>query len=166
MRQETFSQEKPKHPFRIENVRNGKCTILFLDEIKKYKIIDEDGAESTNYKYYQYVMDNVPYRTNLEAIIQNDLEGWLNKAKTLDREVVANDIRKKRNTLLDESDKEMCIDRLGLPIPKGDTFEDWLPFLKQLSEKLSSPTANYRQELRDISKQKDFPYDVEWPKEV
>ena len=114
--------------------------------------------------YQKYVMENVPYRKNLENIIQENLSDWLNSAKEQDRERAEKEVREKRNELLSKSDKEMCIDRLGLEKPSGNTFKEWLPFLTKIADKMSSPEAEYRQQLRDITKQDGFPYDVVYPK--
>ena len=65
--------------------------------------------------------------------------------------------RKIRNKLLDESDKEMTLDRLGL-----DT-STVTKFIVSLSKIFSGSWAVYRQALRDLPTQAGFPFDVEFP---
>ncbi len=74
-----------------------------------------------------------------------------------DEEQAAYLIRKIRNKLLDESDKEMSLDRLGL-----DTTSI-TKFLTSLGSIFAGEWAVYRQALRDITAQEGFPYNVTFP---
>lgn len=74
-----------------------------------------------------------------------------------DEQAAAEAARALRNRLLDLSDKEMSLDRLGL---NTSSAIDFLASLKQI---FSSDWAVYRQVLRDIPKQEGFPFDVVWP---
>ena len=73
----------------------------------------------------------------------------------------------RRNKLLEDTDKEMCLDRLNLKMPKELTSSNLLAgiteFFEGLANIFNGSMAKYRQELRDITKQKDFPYNVIWP---
>lgn len=71
--------------------------------------------------------------------------------------------RKIRNKLLDECDKEMVLDRLGLEAPNGSTFSAWLGFLKTLGDSFSNAWAQYRKALRDLPEQEGFPFNIEFP---
>lgn len=42
MKQKTYSDIRPEKNFSIENIENGKCTVLFFDNIQ------EEIQESTN----------------------------------------------------------------------------------------------------------------------
>lgn len=42
MKQKTYSDIRPEKNFSIENIENGKCTVLFFDDIQ------EEKQESTN----------------------------------------------------------------------------------------------------------------------
>ena len=68
------------------------------------------------------------------------------------------EIREKRNQLLTESDKYMALDRLDLDTSTA------IKFLASLKNIFNNDYAKYRQALRDITKQPNFPYDVEFPK--
>lgn len=140
MRQKTFSSERPKKPFQIENVRNGYCTVLFFDNIEEFE--DEEG--NTNYKYDLYVLDKVNYRETLEDTITNDAEEWLSKAIELDYQDASKQIRAKRDKLLSETDWTQMKDTA-------------------LTKTEVQRYAGYRQALRDIPQQEGFPYDVEFP---
>ena len=43
------------------------------------------------------------------------------------------------------------------------TFSSWITFFKDLGKAISGDMAKYRQELRDITKQAGFPYNVVFP---
>ena len=73
-------------------------------------------------------------------------------------------IRRYRNALLSQSDKEVSLDRLNLTMPSGATFKGWFDFIRQVGEMLTGDWAQYRQALRDIPQQEGFPFNVEWPK--
>lgn len=62
-----------------------------------------------------------------------------------------------RNKLLDSSDKEMSLDRLGLDTSTATKF------VASLVKVFSGAWAQYRQQLRDIPEQAGFPFNVEFP---
>lgn len=74
-----------------------------------------------------------------------------------DKQAAAEAARALRNRLLDLSDKEMSLDRLGL---NTSSAIDFLASLKQI---FSSDWAVYRQALRDIPQQEGFPFDISFP---
>lgn len=80
-------------------------------------------------------------------------------------EEAANYARQIRNKLLEETDAQMALDRLSLPIPTSTPtwIEDWLPFLRALGEVLSGDWAKYRQELRDLPSQEGWPFNIQFP---
>lgn len=86
-----------------------------------------------------------------------------NACEIEDAESAAAFARKIRNKLLEESDKEMSLDRLGLTVPSGSTFTVWLSFLRNLGDVLSNSWAVYRQALRDLPQQEGFPFNVTFP---
>ena len=71
--------------------------------------------------------------------------------------------RKIRNKLLADSDSRMALDRLGISVPSGSTFTAWLSFLRGLGEVLLGSWASYRQQLRDLTQQPGFPFDIIFP---
>lgn len=77
--------------------------------------------------------------------------------------VEAAKVRAQRDRLLAETDREMCLDRLGLEVPEGISFSEWLSFFRKLGAAVIGDMARYRQELRDIPKQEGFPYSVVFP---
>lgn len=72
-------------------------------------------------------------------------------------EEAANLARKIRNKLLDQSDKQMSLDRLGLDTSSGAKF------IASISKIFSGAWASYRQALRDIPQQSGFPFNVTFP---
>ena len=65
--------------------------------------------------------------------------------------------RKIRNKLLENSDAQMSLDRLGLDLSSATKF------IASLSKIFKGTWAEYRQALRDLPTQAGFPFDVEFP---
>lgn len=74
-----------------------------------------------------------------------------------DKQAAADAARALRNRLLDLSDKEMSLDRLGLDTSSA------IDFLASLKQIFSNGWAVYRQALRDIPQQEGFPFDIVFP---
>lgn len=152
----------------IENILNGKCEIIINDEIKKVQenIVDESGKETKREKYiFNSYRISTNYRDNLEEELKTDAsyKKWvlyLNEQYYNDK---AQEIRNIRNELLKETDSEMCLDRMGLEMPDGTSFTAWVNFLKSMGNAVTGEMAKYRQELRDITKQEGFPFNVVFP---
>lgn len=65
--------------------------------------------------------------------------------------------RKLRDKLLDMSDKEMSLDRLGLDTSSATKF------IASLANIFKGAWAGYRQSLRDLPEQEGFPFEIEFP---
>lgn len=156
------SSTKP-NKFEIEDLGNGKSAVSFFDSIAKQEVKESDDKETTTKYTYDLYRIEINNRSNLSEEIENNFDSWLAFAKDCEYEKLATEVRQKRNELLKETDSEMCLDRMGLEIPEGTTFTSWLSFLKSIGNAISGNTAKYRQELRDITKQEGFPYNVVWP---
>ena len=74
-----------------------------------------------------------------------------------DEQAAADAARALRNKLLDLSDKEMSLDRLGLDIRNTITL------LATLGTIFAGDWAVYRQALRDIPQQEGFPFNITFP---
>lgn len=160
------SNLQPKNKFEIENILNGKCEIVFYDNIKE---VETEEEKKFTFDIYRLSTD---YRDNLEKELNDDIEKfkkWLELAKNTEIEELAAVIREKRNKLLQESDKYMCFDRFGIEIPENITATNLLTvvksFFKGLGNSINGNYAKYRQDLRDITKQPGFPYEVQFPEE-
>lgn len=136
--------------------------IAFFCDIEEVEV-----EEETHYEYSVYNLRAI-YRDDLEDSLNNNYDDWLALARENDFNITAEKVREKRNQLLAESDEHLLLDRLGIIMPSDITSTNLLPIMKEffdnLKEVLSGEWAKYRQELRDISKQKGFPYDVTFPK--
>lgn len=156
---------KPQKRFEIRNIKKGKCDVIFFDNIKK-QVTEIEGKQDITYTYDEYKI-NVVYRDNLESIIDNEFNLWFSQAKQYDYDFNAKEIRKIRDKLLEESDKNMLIDRLGFEIPENITSSNLLAnitsFFEVLNEAKNGAWATYRQQLRDLTKQEGFPYNVKFP---
>ena len=111
------------------------------------------------------ILNNEPLRlARMEAIcnqirseMDDVLENAYNKAVAeKDEERAAELARKIRNRMLDNSDAEMSLDRIGLDTSSATAF------LSSLKNIFDNSWAVYRQHLRDISAQEGFPFDFDW----
>ena len=116
--------------------------------------------------YDMYILET-KNQNNLKERIKNNYDMWLDFVKQKEYDKLAEEIRTKRNKLLEDTDKEMCLDRLNLKMPKELTASNLLvgmtEFFEGLANIFNGNMAKYRQELRDITKQEGFPYNVIWP---
>lgn len=62
-----------------------------------------------------------------------------------------------RNRLLDGSDKEMSLDRLGLDASSPTKL------IASLSAIFTGEWSSYRKRLRDLPQQEGFPFRIDWP---
>ena len=79
-----------------------------------------------------------------QAVANNDTDGASEIA------------RKLRNLLLEKSDSQMSLDRIGLDTSTATAF------LASLKKIFSNDWAKYRQHLRDIPTQEGFPFNIDW----
>lgn len=157
MRPKTYYNSSPE-PVEIKLLGTGESLLVFRQNIEEVQT-EEGGVQ---YAADEYLL-HVPYAENLLDRVETHLEEWLNKAVQEDYEREAAEVRAKRDALLAETDKEMCLDRLGLTSPEGSTFTAWIGFLKTIASAVFGSMAKYRQALRDIPQQEGFPYDVTFP---
>lgn len=153
--------------FKIELVENGKCAVLFFDNIEEEEVTQLDSEEKSIIYIYDMYKIFVNNRQNLSEEIEKNYNSWLDFAKDCEYMQLAAEIRAKRNELLAETDKELCIDRIGIEIPEEINAINLLTVVtnvfKGIENILNNRMAKYRQELRDITKQEGFPYNVVWP---
>lgn len=93
-------------------------------------------------------------KSQLIEVLQNAYDA---ACQAKDEHMAADAARALRNKLLDLTDKEMSLDRLGL-----DT-SSIVAFLESLKQIFSNDWAAYRQALRDIPQQEGFPFNVAFP---
>lgn len=82
---------------------------------------------------------------------------YKNACQEQDEEGAAELARKIRDKLLDNSDKEMSLDRIGLDTSSATRF------IASLTNIFRGGWAIYRQQLRDLPQQEGFPFFVEFP---
>ena len=143
MKQE--SDFRPVNEYEVENNNDGSCDVILydLDSIEEIIVEDEEGNEKTIYKYYAFRL-SLEYSEQVGNYIEENYETLLNNAKEHDRSIHAKAIREKRDRLLNESDWTQA----------NDTA---------LSQEMVEAYRVYRQALRDITSQEEFPYIVVWP---
>lgn len=96
------------------------------------------------YNQIKSEMDDVMQRAYEQAVADNDGDRAAEMA------------RKIRNRMLDKSDAQMSLDRIGL-----DTSTS-VAFLSSLKNIFNNDWAVYRQHLRDITAQDGFPFNIDW----
>ena len=139
------SNLKPTKKFEIENIVDGKCDVVFYDDIIEIQEL-ENEEEDKKYSYNVYRLKTI-YRDDLEQTLNNDkeeYEKWLQKAKDAEYEELSANIRKERDALLYATDKY--------------TISDY-----PISSENKELMLEYRQKLRDLPEQETFPYEVEFP---
>ena len=150
----------------MKTLVNGHCTVYFFTNIQEETRQRENEDPQTIYVYDMYVIDRY-YRESLKEDIETNYQVWLDFAKQFEYDEKSKEIRAKRDELLAETDKEMCLDRLKLELPEDITTVTLLASVKQfftsLKDIFTSDMAKYRQSLRDIPQQEGFPYNVSWP---
>ena len=111
--------------------------------------------EANEYKRLAQIeaMSNLQ-KSQLVEVLQNAYDA---ACQAGDEQAAADAARALRNKLLDLSDKEMSLDRLGLDIRNTITL------LATLGTIFAGEWAVYRQALRDIPQQDGFPFNVAWP---
>ena len=150
--------------YTIDKIDKQNSNIRFYTNITQVNELGlyVDPMNATNYSSDVYVL-KVQNRDKLNEYVRDNYDYLLSLAKAEDNSKKAEEIRKLRDSLLQESDKQVLLDRIGLAVPSGDTFTAWKPFLGKLASMLSGDWATYRQALRDIPAQEGFPYDIVWP---
>ena len=119
-----------------------KGEFLILTELLEIEQTDE----GTIYHANEYILPITP-RPNLEESVANNLQLWLEKAKVVEHDKLADEVRAERNKRLAETDFWFLGDR-------------------ELSQEHADALKAYRQALRDITEQAGFPYEVIWPEVV
>jgi len=138
---------KPTKSYEVEKNNDGSCDVILydLDSIEENTIEDEEGNKKTTYKCYVFRI-KLEYNDKVSDFIEENYETLLNDAKEHDKNIHAMAIREKRDKLLTNSDWTQA----------NDTA---------LSNEMVEAYRVYRQTLRDITKQEEFPYNVIWPME-
>ena len=126
--------------FTIEYKDKNKCDLIFCDNI-----IKTQENEEIKYTYDMYRI-TINSRANLEQMLENEKEytKWLELAKKQEYNKLAEEIRAKRDMLLAETDWTQVTDTA-------------------LTKSEQAKYKEYRQKLRDIPEQAEFPYNVIFP---
>ena len=163
--QKVYFTERPEDAELV--IVKDEAVAYFRENIQAEQIIVDAGPGSQHTET-QWSADEYTFRMPLTANIQErfnaNKEAWREKVKQLDHDATAKSIRERRNELLDQTDKDMSIDRIVSDIPsQPGNITAFLPFLKSLIGSLTGAMAKYRQALRDVPQQEGFPYHVVWP---
>lgn len=167
MKQE--SDKKPTNKYEIENIKDDRCDVVFfdLDSIVESEVESpETGEKKKNYTYNTYRV-RMNHNQSLIDSLENNYEEMLSEVKQFEYDKAASEIRQQRNELLKESDKEVALDRFAFEFPEEVTMANILSVIKSffnvLEKAKNGDWATYRQALRDITKQPNFPFDVDFP---
>jgi len=129
-----------EYPYSLINLRNDNPNTSFPQKMSDALLQEWDVYPVKIYPkpiydpLVQVAMMSQPFRVNEEWAVTYSVEN-------LPENIASDNVRNKRNELLSECDWTQLPDA---PVDK----EAW---------------AAYRQQLRDISEQPDFPYQVNWP---
>ena len=109
-------------------------------------VTEEKHGEDTLFSYDEYQIET-KNRSVLKISVEENYETWLEKAKQAEADALAAEVRDKRNKMLAETDFYFLTDR-------------------ELDVTTKTALGDYRQKLRDITKQEGFPKEVKWPERV
>ncbi len=167
MKQE--SDKKPINKYEIENIKDGRCDVVFFDLdsiIESEEENPETGEKKEIYSYTTYRVE-MNHSQSLIDNLENNYEEMLSEVKQSEYDKAASEIRKVRNELLKESDKEVALDRFFFDFPEEITMTNIINCIKSLFDTFKDVKTNkwskYRQELRDLTKQEGFPFNVTFP---
>lgn len=161
------AESSTRPPLFDVSVSGDDAIIRFAVNVTEKVISDEEEqAEQIVFEYDSYSL-TVKNRPDLEKDINNNYDDWLGKAKQIEHDELANEVRAKRDALLADTDKDFVLDRINLNIPEKVTASTMLNAVKDIFAVLGSvcsgEMAKYRQALRDIPEQEGFPYNVKFP---
>lgn len=140
-------------------------------------IVDESTL-SHNIRYvepnisFPEVIDNNDLPEGLVYIVESGMPEYDESFQKIERNPIQeiNGILTISYKIVELSDSEKEIARLDKEIAVRSERDgklvssDWTQG-KDIVDSVSTPWAVYRQKLRDISKQEEFPWNVQWPKE-
>lgn len=133
------SNIRPKKNYSID-IRKDKAIITFFDNIQE---VTENEETKYIYDVFEIKIQN---REDLEQKLEDEgyYDSLLELAKEEYGQKLADEIRKIRDELLQETDKFL--------------LEDF-----PISEEQKEKYKIYRNALREIPEQQGFPYEVSWP---
>lgn len=131
--------------FEIEVIDNGQTALISLYEnVQEIERTDEnDEVIATEYSFDKYTLRR-RYEQRIYDSVSSNPQMWLDYAKEQEIEELSKEVRKKRDRLLLETDYTQTIDA---PITTASQQE----------------YRQYRQTLRDITEDENFPYINIWP---
>lgn len=92
--------------FEISKHQNGKCTVLFYDNIIEDRVKDPDGVETTRYLYDMYEVE-VNSRDTLAESIEANYDEWLKFAKEENAKRVVEIPNTERIAILEQAVKDI-----------------------------------------------------------
>lgn len=145
----TESGIRPSVQFEIEALQEKdgeECKVILYDNISdaQERNAGMEGEEKETYFQYDRYEVTTTYRAGLAESVEENLEAWIAMAKNAEEAALSEEIREKRNKLLEEIDWTQTIDA-------------------PISDESRKKLRVYRQQLRDITEQDGFPYEVNWP---
>ena len=102
----TVSNIKPINNVEIELCNDGMCDILLFTNVSDEPEIsyNDDGTTNEYYKYDFYRISH-PYRNDLKTEIENDFNGWIEYAKSVEKQ--QKQMSDKEKILALEADNEL-----------------------------------------------------------
>ena len=76
----------PIRAVEIEKKKNGMCDVIIITNVLEKEVKNEfDNTTSKQWEYDMY-RETMPYRDNLESVIENDLVSWITWAENMEAE--------------------------------------------------------------------------------
>lgn len=125
---------------------SGNTATFYADVTEGSEINGSTGAAISVWTYDQYTLP-VRVTANTAAQIADDYDAWLQRAKDYERTQEADKVRAHRDKLLNDCDLIYC------------NPSNWAA----MDEPTRAVWQEYKQALRDVSQQAEFPYSVTLP---
>ena len=82
----TVSTVMPIRAVEIEKKKNRMCDVILITNVLEKEVKNEfDDSTSKQWEYDMY-RETMPYRDNLESVIENDLASWIVWAENMEAE--------------------------------------------------------------------------------
>lgn len=82
----TVSTIMPERAIKIERKSNRMCDVILITNVRSREVKNEFDDSTTKQWEYDMYRETMPYRDNLESIIENDLANWIVWAEHMEAE--------------------------------------------------------------------------------
>ena len=82
----TVSTIMPERAIKIERKSNRMCDVILITNVQSREVKNEFDDSTVEMWEYDMYRETMPYRDNLESVIENDLANWIVWAEHMETE--------------------------------------------------------------------------------